>query len=59
MKVKTFWNNCTDDDEFDNKVNDFIKDKKVIQISTGDTVLPYDDHSHTLTVLYTEADNND
>lgn len=59
MKVKTFWTNCTNDYEFDEKVNDFIKDKKVIQISTGDTVLPYDDHSHTLTVLYTEADNND
>lgn len=27
MKVKTFWTNCTSDDEFDDKVNDFIKDK--------------------------------
>lgn len=59
MKVKTFWNNCTNDDEFDEKVNSFIKDKKVVQISTGDTVLPYDDHSHTLTVLYTEVNDND
>lgn len=54
MKVKTFWTNCTSDDEFDDKVNSFIKDKRVIQISTGDTILPYDDHSHTLTILYTE-----
>ena len=54
MKVKTFWTNCTNDYEFDDKVNSFIKDRNVIQISTGDTVLPYDDHSHTLTVLYTE-----
>ena len=53
-KVKTFWTNCTSDDEFDDKVNDFIKDKNVVQISASDTVLPYDDHSHTLTILYTE-----
>lgn len=60
MKVKTFWNKFTNDDaEFDDKVNDFIKDKNVIQISTGDTVLPYDDHAHTLTILYTEEDSDD
>ena len=59
MKVKTFQTNCTNDYEFDDKVNSFIKDKNVIQTSTGNTVLPYDDHSHTLTILYMEADNND
>lgn len=54
MKVKTFWTNCTNDYEFDEKVNSFIKEKNVVQISASDTVLPYDDHSHTLTILYTE-----
>ncbi len=54
MKVKTFWTNCTDDYEFDDKVNQFIEDKQVIQISSSDTVLPDDDITHTLTVLYEE-----
>jgi len=54
MKIKTFWTNCADDYEFDDKVNQFIEDKQVIQISSSDTILPYDDHNHTLTVLYKE-----
>ena len=58
MKIKTFWTSCTEDDDFDNIVNKFIKDKKVLQISTNDTILPFDDHSHTLTVLYEDIDNN-
>ncbi len=57
MKVKTFWTNCTDDYEFDDKVNQFIEDKRVIQISSSDAVLPYDDLTHTLTVLYEEEIN--
>ncbi|WP_187343338.1 hypothetical protein [Lactiplantibacillus plantarum] len=56
MKIKTFWTSCTEDEDFDKKVNSFIKDKNVTQISTGDTMLPFNDHVHTLTVLYTEAD---
>ena len=58
MKIKTFWTNCTEDDGFDSIVNKFIEDKKVVQISTGDTILPFDEYSHTLTVLYVEADND-
>lgn len=55
MKIKTFWTNCTEDNNFDNIVNKFIEDKKVVKISTGDTVLPYDDElTHTLTILYEE-----
>lgn len=53
MKIKTFWTNRTEDNNFDNIVNKFIEDKKVVQISTGDTILPYDDElTHTLTILY-------
>jgi len=55
MKIKTFWTNCTEDNNFDNIVNKFIEDKKVVQISTGDTTLPYDEElTHTLTILYEE-----
>lgn len=56
MKVKTFWTNCTEDEDFDKSVNEFIKDKDVIQISSSDTMLQVDDYTHTLTVLYKEAD---
>lgn len=56
MKIKTFWTNCTEDYEFDDKVNQFIEDKQIIQISSSDTILPYEDHNHTLTVLYKEED---
>ena len=59
MKIKTFWTNCTEDDDFDSIVNKFIEDKKVVQISTGDTILPYDNRSHTLTVLYEDTENGD
>lgn len=53
MKIKTFWQNHNDSiDKFDLEVNEFIADKEVIQITTGDTNLPYDDMAHTLTVLY-------
>lgn len=58
MKIKTFWTNCTEDADFDSIVNEFIEGKKVVQISTGDTILPFDDHSHTLTVLYEEAQHD-
>ena len=54
MKIKTFWTYCKGDPDFDEDVNMFILDKHVIQISTGDTILPYKDLTHTLTVLYEE-----
>jgi len=56
MKVKTFWTMTVGDPEFDDDVNEFIKDKEVIQVITGDTMLPYDELTHTLTILYTEED---
>lgn len=59
MKIKTFWTDRTEDAEFDSIVNKFIEDKKVVQISTGDTILPYDNRSHTLTVLYEDTENGD
>ena len=52
MKIKTFWTDCTEDDDFDSIVNKFIEGKKVVQISTGDTS---QFQSHTLTVLYEET----
>ena len=58
MKIKTFWTDCTEDDDFDSIVNKFIEDKKIVQILTGDTILPFDDLSHTLTVLYEEAQHD-
>jgi len=58
MKIKTFWTGCTEDDNFDSIVNKFIEDKKVVQISTGDTILPFDEYSHTLTVIYEEAQHD-
>jgi len=55
MKIKTFWTCCVGDSDFDENINKLIKDKRVIQISTGDTILPYEDLTHTLTILYEEA----
>ena len=54
MKIKTFWTYCKGDTDFDEDVNMFILDKHVIQISTGDTILPYKDFTHTVTILYEE-----
>ena len=56
MKIKTFWTMTVGDPEFDDDVNEFIKDKEVIQVITGDTMLPYDELTHTLTIIYTEED---
>lgn len=58
MKIKTFWTCCTEDSDFDENINKFIKDKHVIQISTGDTILPYNDLAHTLTILYEEVEDD-
>jgi len=53
MKIKTFWQDHTNNiDDFDSEVNKFIADKEVIQITTGDATLPFDEMAHTLTVLY-------
>lgn len=57
MKIKTFWAVSIGDPDFDEEVNKFIKDKHVIQISTGDTILPYDELTHTLTILYEEVED--
>lgn len=58
MKIKTFWAVRIGDSDFDEEVNKFIKDKHVIQISTGNTILPYDELTHTLTILYEEVEND-
>jgi len=58
MKIKTFWTGGFEDDNFDSIVNKFIEDKNVVQISTGDTILPFDEYSHTLTVIYEEAQHD-
>lgn len=57
MKIKTFWATSIVDPDFDEEVNKFIKDKHVIQISTGDTILPYNELAHTLTILYEEVED--
>jgi hypothetical protein len=58
MKIKTFWTGGFEDHYFDSTVNKFIEGKKVVQISTGDTILSFSQYYHTLTVLYEEADND-
>lgn len=58
MKVKTFWTMAIGDPDFDEDVNEFIKDKEVIQVITGDTMLPYNELMHTLTVLYKVGQSN-
>lgn len=58
MKIKTFWTEYFNDDEFETSVNNFIKGKRVIQISTGDSLPADDDYIHTLTVLYEEAQHD-
>ena len=53
MKIKTFDQQFKEDSEkFDSRVNDFIKDKQVVQITTNDTIGTENDYFHTLTVLY-------
>ena len=53
MKIKTidqYPNEKSED--FDDRVNDFLKDKRVIQITTNDTIDTENNYFHTLTVLY-------
>lgn len=55
MKIKTFDQYVDEDDEtFDSRVNDFIKDKQVVQITTNETASNDYDLTHSLTVLYEE-----
>ena len=53
MKIKTFDQFIDEDNkDFDSRVNDFIKDKQVVQITTNDVVNTDNFYTHTLTVLY-------
>jgi len=53
MKIKTIEQYFDEDNEdFDKRVNDFIKDKQVVQITTNDVVNTDNFYTHTLTVLY-------
>lgn len=55
MKIKTFYQYVDEENEdFDNRVNDFIKDKQVIQITTNETAGNKYDLTRSLTVLYEE-----
>lgn len=54
MKIKTFQQYYEEEDStFDARINDFIKDKQIIQITTNETVTD-GILAHTLTVLYTQ-----
>ena len=54
MKIKTFLTHHTGETHFDNRVNDFIKDKQVIKILTGDAYSQRYVVVHSLTILYEE-----
>lgn len=57
MKIKTFDQNIDEKNEdFDSRVNDFIKDKQVVQITTNNTIDTNNYYFHTLTILYKEED---
>lgn len=56
MKIKTFDQIYYDEPyrDFDKRVNDFIKDKQVIQITTNETTGNDYELTHSLTILYKE-----
>lgn len=59
MKVKTFSRSWQEEnDEFDSRVNGFIEDKQVVQITTNETVSDSFDLTHSLTVLYKDNKND-
>lgn len=59
MKIKTFNQGWQENDEkFDSRVNGFIEDKQVVQITTNETVSVSFDLTHSLTVLYKENKND-
>ena len=53
MKIKTFDRHFDEENEdFDIRVNDFIKDKQVVQITTNDVINNDNYYFHMLTILY-------
>ncbi|WP_200834853.1 hypothetical protein [Pediococcus acidilactici] len=55
MKIKTIDQHIDEKNEdFDIRVNDFIKDKQVVQITTNDVISTENFYFHTLTILYEE-----
>jgi len=55
MKVKTFDQFIDEDNkDFDSRVNDFIKNKQVVQITTNRTASGGVELTHSLTILYEE-----
>lgn len=59
MKIKTFNQGWLENDEkFDSRVNYFIEDKQVVQITTNETVSDRFDLTHSLTVLYKDNKND-
>lgn len=59
MKIKTFAQGWQEDcEKFDSRVNYFIEDKQVVQITTNETVSDSFDLTHSLTVLYKDNKND-
>lgn len=55
MKIKTFDQFIDEKNEdFDSRINDFIKGKQVVQITTNRTASGGVELTHSLTVLYEE-----
>jgi len=55
MKIKTFDQFIDEDNkDFDSRVNDFIKNKQVVQITTNRTASGGVELTHSLTILYEE-----
>lgn len=58
MKIKTFDQHVGEDNKkFDSRVNNFIKNKQVVQITTNRTASGGVELTHSLTVLYKEDKN--
>jgi hypothetical protein len=59
MKIKTIDQHIDEKNEdFDIRVNDFIKDKQAVQITTNDVISIDNFYVHTLTILYEEAEDD-
>lgn len=59
MKIKTFSQYSQESNEkFDSRVNDFIEDKQVVQITTNETASNDYNLTHSLTALYKENKND-
>ena len=53
MKIKTIDQYFDEENEdFDRRVNDFIKDKQVVQITTNNVIGNDNIYTHVLTILY-------